>query len=145
MAALQAMKISCNRRACHGISMSDKLYYRTRWSLSGSLGPSLRAAMTADTPETQPPAMPAAPADAGIPIHLERLVETAKNYARGAKAPATLRAYAADWRHFTAWCRRKDLDALPPAPQVVGLYLAACASETTHSTLGRILAEGPCE
>src|SRR5271156_3878777 len=49
--------------------------------------------------------------------------------ARGAKAAATQRAYAADWRHYTAWCRRRGLDPLPPDPQVIGLYLAACASE----------------
>jgi hypothetical protein len=59
-----------------------------------------------------------------VPAHLEKLVETAKDYARGAKAAATQRAYAADWRHYTAWCRRKELEPLPPDPQVVGLYLA---------------------
>ena len=74
------------------------------------------------------PALPALPNPA-LPSHLERLAETARNYARGAKAAATQRAYASDWRHYTAWCRRKDLDPLPPDPQVVGLYLAACASE----------------
>jgi integrase len=75
--------------------------------------------MTADIPENHP-ALPAAPRqDAGVPVHLER-AETARNYARGAKAAATQRAYAADWRHYTAWCRRKDLELLPPDPQVVG-------------------------
>jgi integrase len=69
-------------------------------------------------------------AEPGVPIHLRRLVETAKDYARGAKAAATQRAYAADWRHYSAWCRRKELEPLPPHPQVVGLYLAACASQT---------------
>src|SRR5271155_2896152 len=89
--------------------------------------------MSAETPENPPP-LPAAPRhDAGVPVHLERLAETARDYARGAKAAATQRAYAADWRHYTAWCRRRGLDpeleALPPDPQVVGLYLAASASE----------------
>jgi hypothetical protein len=69
------------------------------------------------------------PADTKVPVHLERLAETARDYARGAKAGATLRAYAADWRHYTAWCRRRELEPLPPDPQVVGLYLAASASE----------------
>ena len=40
----------------------------------------------------------------------------------------TNRAYAADWRHFSAWARRQNLPALPPDPQVLGLYIAACAS-----------------
>jgi integrase len=89
--------------------------------------------MTADTPrgpEIQAPALPAPPRQGEkVPVHLERLAETARDYARGAKAAATQRAYAADWRHYTAWCRRKDLEPLPPDPQVVGLYLAASASE----------------
>ena len=68
---------------------------------------------------------------AQLPDHLERLAETTRNYARGAKAPATQRAYASDWRHYTAWCQRKGLDPLPPDPQVIGLYLAACVSEKT--------------
>jgi integrase len=88
--------------------------------------------MAPNPPETAPPALPDGPADAasGVPAHLADLAETARNYARGAKAPATQRAYESDWRHYEAWCRRKDLDPLPPDPQVVGLYLAACASET---------------
>src|ERR1700685_3778954 len=72
--------------------------------------------MTADIPENHL-ALPAAPRqDAGVPVHLDRLAETARDYARGAKAAATQRAYAADWRHYTAWCRRKDLEPLPPGP-----------------------------
>jgi integrase len=59
---------------------------------------------------------------------LEALAETARDYARSAKAPNTQRAYASDWRHYTKWCLRKDLDPLPPNPQVIGLYLAACVS-----------------
>src|SRR5271168_2343663 len=51
-----------------------------------------------------------APGPGQVPAHLEKLVETAKDYARGAKAAATQRAYAADWRHYTAWCRRRGLD-----------------------------------
>src|SRR5208282_5423589 len=64
---------------------------------------------------TERPALPA-PGPGQVPAHLEKLVETAKDYARGAKAAATQRAYAADWRHYTAWCRRRGLDpALGPA------------------------------
>jgi integrase len=79
-----------------------------------------------------PAIIPAAPA---APAHLEKLAETARDYARGAKSANTLRAYAADWRHYEAWCFSKDLDPLPPSPQVVGLYLAACAAE--QPLLGR--------
>jgi integrase len=84
--------------------------------------------MTENARQNPPPALPAA-LETTLPAHLEGLVETAKSYARGAKADATRRAYAADWRHYGAWCRRKALEPLPPDPQVIGLYLAACASE----------------
>jgi len=74
------------------------------------------------------PALPAPPAAAAVPAHLEGLVETARHYARGAKSVATQRAYASDWRLFTAWCAVKELSPLPPDPQVVGLYLSDGAS-----------------
>ena len=61
-----------------------------------------------------------------------RLAETAKNYARAARASNTQRAYAADWRHFSSWLRRQGLSQLPPDPQTVGLYLAACADGSGH-------------
>src|SRR5580700_8998256 len=86
--------------------------------------------MAADAPEFEAPALPVPAANPGpLPAHLEGLAETARDYARGAKAKATQRAYASDWKHFTRWCLRKHLEPLPPDPQVVGLYLAACASE----------------
>jgi hypothetical protein len=34
--------------------------------------------------------------------------------------PPTPAAYASDWKHFAAWCRRQNLAALPPDPEVVG-------------------------
>ena len=68
--------------------------------------------MTDDTPhspQSQASALPALPRQREkVPVHLERLAETARDYARGAKAAATQRAYAADWRHYSAWCRRKE-------------------------------------
>ncbi|WP_156898039.1 tyrosine-type recombinase/integrase [Methylocapsa acidiphila] len=71
---------------------------------------------------------------------LEKLAETAKDYARGAKAENTNRAYAADWRHFSAWARRRGFSPLPPDSQVVGLYLAACASDAALGARGQALA-----
>jgi len=58
---------------------------------------------------------------------LAALAETAKNYARAARANNTQRAYDADWRHFSSWLRRQGFSQLPPDPQKVGLYLASCA------------------
>ena len=58
--------------------------------------------------------------------HLAALSEKARDYARNARSDNTRRAYGADWRQFAAWLRRQGLDPLPPDPQTVGLYLAAC-------------------
>jgi integrase len=65
---------------------------------------------------------------AALPARLAPLAETARDYARAATSPNTARAYSADWRHYSAWARRQNLPALPPDPQVLGLYIAACAS-----------------
>ena len=71
---------------------------------------------------------------------LARLSETAKNYARAARAENTARAYDSDWRQFASWLRRNGFDELPPEPQTVGLYLAAQAdSGASVSTLERRL------
>ena len=56
------------------------------------------------------------------------LAERARDYAEAASSANTRRAYAADWTHFANWCRHEDLPTLPPDPQVVGLYITACAS-----------------
>lgn len=58
--------------------------------------------------------------------HLAALSEKARDYARAARSENTQRAYDADWRSFASWLRRQGLAPLPPAPQTVGLYLAAC-------------------
>ncbi|WEX79743.1 site-specific integrase (plasmid) [Sinorhizobium numidicum] len=63
-----------------------------------------------------------------MPAHLERLADRARGYVEAASSANTRRAYASDWKHFTAWCRRQNLTPLPPDPQVVGLYITACAS-----------------
>jgi integrase len=79
------------------------------------------------------------------PVALEKLAETAKDYARGAKADNTNRAYAADWRHYASWCRRHGFPPLPPEPQIIGLYLAACASAPSPAVGGRRAASAPAE
>ena len=47
---------------------------------------------------------------------LDRLAETARDYARQATAENTNKAYAADWAHYTRWCRQKGADPLSPCP-----------------------------
>jgi integrase len=97
--------------------------------------------MSPDAPERTPgdpdPA-PAAPrpvventharGGAYAPAHLVTLAETARDYAEASSSANTRKAYASDWRHYSAWTRRHAFPALPPDPQVLGLYIAACAS-----------------
>lgn len=59
---------------------------------------------------------------------LERLVETARDYATAATAENTKKAYAKDWKHFASWCRRRGADQLVPDPQLIGLYITECAA-----------------
>src|SRR5580700_8843144 len=60
-----------------------------------------------------------------LPAHLERLADRARHYAEAASSANTRLAYDKDWRHYTTWCQ--NLPPLPPEPQVVGLYITACA------------------
>ena len=61
---------------------------------------------------------------------LDRLVETARDYAKQAASENTLKAYAKDWAHFTRWCRMKGAEPMPPSPEMIGLYLADLAAPT---------------
>lgn len=91
-------------------------------------------------PPSQPPNRPDlprgedAPEAIALPSHvagsgtLDRLVETARDYARQAVSENTLKAYARDWAHFTRWCRMRGTDPLPPSPEMIGLYIADLAA-----------------
>ena len=59
---------------------------------------------------------------------LDRLVETARDYARQAASENTLKAYAKDWAHFARWCRMHGGDPLPASLQLIGLYIADLAA-----------------
>jgi integrase len=63
-----------------------------------------------------------------LPAHLEKLADRARGYVEAASSANTRKAYASDWRHFTGWCRRHGLAAVPAYPETVGLYITACAS-----------------
>ena len=79
------------------------------------------------TPDADPqaehlPALPAGPSAAG-----QAALAEAQRLARQATAPATLRAYRADWQHFADWCARAGFVPVPAEPAVVGAYLASLA------------------
>lgn len=74
-----------------------------------------------------------------LPVHvagsgtLDRLVDTARDYAKASTAENTNKAYAADWKHFARWCRLKGAESLPPSSEMIGLYLADLAAPTNGS------------
>ena len=65
---------------------------------------------------------------------------TAQTLARQATAAATLRAYKADWTHFSEWCAAHGFLAAPAAPATVGAYLASLAGSHAPTTIRRRLA-----
>ncbi len=75
--------------------------------------------------KSEPITLPSHVAGSGA---LDRLVETARDYARSAASDNTLKAYARDWAHFTRWCRIRGAEPLPPTPEMIGLYLADLAA-----------------
>ncbi|SFE26621.1 tyrosine-type recombinase/integrase [Shimia marina] len=64
---------------------------------------------------------------------LDRLVDTARDYAKASTAENTNKAYAADWKHFSRWCRLKGTEPLPPSPEMIGLYLTDLAAPSGPS------------
>lgn len=85
------------------------------------------APVSDETPSQLPSPLPALAAPR-LPTHLDALADRARAYVEAASSANTRRAYASDWRHFASWCRRQGVEMVPSDPQVVGLYITACAS-----------------
>ena len=99
---------------------------RGRAGASHILPPEPRAAATVDTAPLPTPAGQAA-------------LAAAQTLAKQATAPATLRAYKADWSHFAAWCALHGFTPVPAAPATVGAYLASLADSHAPTTIRRRL------
>jgi site-specific recombinase XerD len=85
-----------------------------------------------DRPEVLPPA---------LPVPWIETVAAAEAYLRASTAPATRRAYAADWRTFAEWAGVRGLSMLPAAAETVALFLADQAQAgVAASTLARRVA-----
>jgi integrase len=89
------------------------------------IGSSVNEDNDRDRPDGEALSLPSFVAGSGT---LDRLVDTARDYARAAASDNTLKAYAKDWAHFARWCRMKGTEPLPPSPEMIGLYLADLAS-----------------
>src|SRR4051795_6708466 len=83
-----------------------------------------------------------APGTSGLPANpfAAAAVAAPRAYAADALAPATLRAYAADWRHFCAWCAEAGCAPLPAPPTAVAASLASLAGLYSRAALDRRLA-----
>lgn len=86
-----------------------------------------------DADHSSPPPLPAV-STPRVPTHLDALANRARDYVEAASSSNTRRAYASDWKHFSAWCRRQGFSLMPPDPQTVGLYITALASGTAAGT-----------
>lgn len=71
---------------------------------------------------------------------LAALASRAEDYLARSKSPNTVRAYAADWRDFSAFCGTHGLVPLPALPSALALYLTELAGRVKPSTLSRRLA-----
>ena len=66
-------------------------------------------------------------------------LETLKNL-RSSKAENTLRAYQADFKHFTGFCVKNGLNSMPTEPKILALYLTHLSATSKFSTLKRRIA-----
>ena len=115
---------------------SQKLLHSDKLSSGPTIAPSpneddersTSSGETFEVPDLEVLAAPGVPVALAGSGSLDRLVDTAKDYARQATAENTNAAYKADWAHFSSWCRRQGADPLPPSPKLLGLYIANCAS-----------------
>ena len=92
------------------------------------------ATALAAMPDVNSPAVPAL-TEAG-----QAALDAARALGRNAAAPATLRAYKADWTHYAAWCAAKGFTPVPAAPATVGAYLASLGDSHAPTTIRRRLA-----
>jgi len=67
------------------------------------------------------------PIPGALSASLQEGVRDAEEIFKASRAPATRRAYAAQWTSFEEWCHREGLPSLPAAPDAVALYLTILA------------------
>src|SRR5271165_3101613 len=95
-----------------------------------------RVVVTADTAGVS---TDTAVADSRVTAAGEAALAQAQTLARRAAAPATLRAYKADWTHYAAWCAQAGFVPVPAAPATVGAYLASLGETHAPTTIRRRL------
>jgi integrase len=79
------------------------------------------------------------------PVYTERFraaLAHAADLARSSMAPATKRAYKADWVHYADWCETVGVIPIPATPTTVGAYLASLEGKTPSTIRRRLAALG---
>ena len=69
----------------------------------------------------------------------EDLLARARAYVTHSHAKNTLDAYAADWKHFSAWCDAHKRRALPASPEIILCYVVDLVDRFTVATIDRRL------
>ncbi|SFT11608.1 site-specific integrase [Methylobacterium sp. yr668] len=86
-----------------------------------------------------------APTTALVLAEPDALDAAAARFAAASRSTATRRAYAADWRDFTAWCGEQGAEPLPASGRTVGRYLTHLAGlARSVSTIDRRAAAIAC-
>jgi len=70
---------------------------------------------------------------------LAEIAGRASDFIRESKAANTIRAYQADWEHFTGWCEDHGQIFLPASADCVALYLTDLSATHKPATLTRQL------
>lgn len=70
------------------------------------------------------PALPALVAADGMLAVLHEDLERAAAYKKAARAAATHRAYASDWKIYQAWCSSRGLQPMPAHPEQIAAFVA---------------------
>ena len=80
------------------------------------------------------------PTAAGPPTPVgQAALAAAEALSRKSAAPATLRAYKADWTNYAAWCAAAGFAPVPASLTTVGAYLASLAETHAPTTVRRRL------
>jgi hypothetical protein len=80
--------------------------------------PSAPAPGPAAAVQDEPPAT-SVPEDPSLILALAEAAERVQDYAGRSKSEATIKAYAAGWRDFLAFCEQRGAAALPASEQTV--------------------------
>lgn len=70
---------------------------------------------------------------------IERLKQSAVEFASQSKSEATKKSYRSDWRLFEQWCGTLSLTPLPATAETIVLWCAALAETHTVSSISRKL------